>query len=271
MIVLVVEDDRDLRELLELALSPEFEVYTCADGAEAVRHLRAERVDAVLTDLDLPLVTGEEVVRVARSLMPAVPVIVMSGDPARLFEARDQADAAVAKPFTLNAVRAAVRRGLACGPRPAPLSADPARPGSGSRSRAAAALAAAAFLAVGCESLPSSPSSDPATLQDRWTLVSITKGSAASTPAPTGAEFTATFGADGRLSLRADCNVCNGAYTAGAGTLAVAGPMACTLAYCQSAPFDGDYERLVAASTQWTVDGTVLELSSSAGRVRFRR
>jgi CheY-like chemotaxis protein/heat shock protein HslJ len=270
MILLVVEDDGDLRELLEMALSPEFEVYSCADGAEADRHLRAERVDAVLTDLDLPLVTGEEVLRLARSLRPAVPVIVMSGDPTRLCEVRDHADAAVAKPFTLDALRAAVRRGLMRQRPERPRAADPARPGRGSRTHAAAALAAA-FLAAGCESLPSSPSNDPATLQDRWTLVSITKGSAAPTPAPPGAEYTATFGADGRLSLRADCNVCSGAYSAGAGTLAVAEPMACTLAYCQSAPFDGDYERLVAASTQWTVDGAFLELSSPGGRVRFRR
>jgi heat shock protein HslJ len=84
--------------------------------------------------------------------------------------------------------------------------------------------------------------------------------------------FTAEFGADGRVALKADCNRCGGGYTAGSGSLKV-GPMACTRAYCTAtAPLDTTFTALVGSAQTWTSsDDQHLELSSSAGVLRFQR
>jgi hypothetical protein len=47
--------------------------------------------------------------------------------------------------------------------------------------------------------------------------------------------------------------------------------MACTLAYCVSAPFDTRYTTLLGASTSWQTNGETLELRSTAGVLSFRR
>jgi DNA-binding response OmpR family regulator len=113
MIVLLVEDDDDLRALLEAALPPEFQVRSCGSGPEGLKRLESERFDVLLTDLDLPVVRGEDLVERARAMSP-MGVVVMSGDPDRLESCRGLADAVVTKPFPLRAVRAALRRAVGC-------------------------------------------------------------------------------------------------------------------------------------------------------------
>ena len=77
------------------------------------------------------------------------------------------------------------------------------------------------------------------------------------------------FTADGRVSLRADCNRCSAAYEATTNSLAV-GLMACTRAYCASAPLDTTFAALVGQATSWRVVDGGLELRSEAGVLRFQ-
>ena len=88
--------------------------------------------------------------------------------------------------------------------------------------------------------------------------------------APGSATFTAELGTDGRLSLAADGNRCGSTYEAGSGTLSV-GLMACTLAYCPTAPVDTQFSGLVQASQNWRLENGELELSSKEGTLRLRR
>jgi|SRR5689334_24445174 DNA-binding response OmpR family regulator len=113
MIVLLVEDDPDLRRVLEIVLESQFEVRSCANSGEGLRRLRTERVDALLIDLDLPGAWGEVLLRTARTLPDHPAIVAMSGSPARLEASREEADAVIAKPFPLAAVTAALRRALA--------------------------------------------------------------------------------------------------------------------------------------------------------------
>ena len=110
MRVQVVEDDEDLRVLLETALAPEFQVEGCATGEQALPALESGLIDVLITDLDLPGISGEELVCVARGLPRAMGVVVMSGSRERLDACRADADAALIKPFALSTVRAALRR-----------------------------------------------------------------------------------------------------------------------------------------------------------------
>jgi two-component system chemotaxis response regulator CheY len=70
--VLYAEDLQDLRELMRLILSHDgYEVETVADGAEALRRLRAPRADfdLLITDHHMPVLNGLELVR----QLPTIP------------------------------------------------------------------------------------------------------------------------------------------------------------------------------------------------------
>jgi heat shock protein HslJ len=105
-----------------------------------------------------------------------------------------------------------------------------------------------------------------------WRLAALRASGQAELPVARPELFTAEFGADGRVSLRVDCNRCAGGYTAGRTSLSV-GPMACTRAFCAAtAPLDSTYESLVSQAQTWiAVDDQHLELSSDAGSLRFSR
>src|SRR5262245_53258978 len=84
--ILVVDDDRPSREgLSALLLGEGYAVDTAADAWQAMMHLRANRFDVAVVDLDLPSVHGVDlggwdVVRIARGYQPGIAAIVLSAD-----------------------------------------------------------------------------------------------------------------------------------------------------------------------------------------------
>lgn len=79
--LLVVDDDRDIRHWLELALAREgFGVRVAEDGAEALREIDAEMPDLVLLDLMMPVMNGREMLEVLREQEETrdLPVIVLT-------------------------------------------------------------------------------------------------------------------------------------------------------------------------------------------------
>jgi CheY-like chemotaxis protein len=84
--VLLVDDDSDVRRLYAIGLNQRgFEVKLAANGAEAVERIRTERPDVILLDWLMPLMDGGEVVqRLGQDGASAIPIIVISGQPAPL-------------------------------------------------------------------------------------------------------------------------------------------------------------------------------------------
>lgn len=82
--VLLVEDDLDLRNLLALYLSESsFDVTQAADGAEALRMLEnsSKHFGALITDHNMPLLTGIELIQASIEKRIHVPVkILMSAE-----------------------------------------------------------------------------------------------------------------------------------------------------------------------------------------------
>jgi two-component system repressor protein LuxO len=78
-VVLVVEDDRDMRWLLRNVLLQEgWSVISRATGKGALAALRRIRLDLLLLPMTLPDMSGLRVVRRARRTHPHVPIIVIS-------------------------------------------------------------------------------------------------------------------------------------------------------------------------------------------------
>lgn len=106
-------------------------------------------------------------------------------------------------------------------------------------------------------------------LQGLWRLARLAKAGQAPTELSASDRFSAEFTSD-RVLLVADCNRCFGSFTAGAGTLGV-GPMACTRAYCQSAPLDTDFASLVSGAEHWSIAGDQLVLQAANGTLLLHR
>lgn len=128
MKILIVDDDRELRELIGFVLTRAgYPVVEAGDGLEALRQHAAESPDLVILDVNLPGIDGFEVCRRMR-VDSATPVMMLTvrGEEADQVRGLDLgADDYLAKPFSprtlLARVRALLRRGGA--ERPAPLNA----------------------------------------------------------------------------------------------------------------------------------------------------
>lgn len=116
--ILVVEDDRTLRQALTFNLTREgYEVLGAGDGEAALGTARAQSLDLILLDVMLPGLSGIEVLRTLRREGNATPVIVLSakGDEIdRVVGLKVGADDYVAKPFSrpelLARIEAVLRR-----------------------------------------------------------------------------------------------------------------------------------------------------------------
>jgi PAS domain S-box-containing protein len=80
--ILVVEDEEGVREVAERILQDfGFETISATDGREAmdIMDRAGDRVTAVLLDLSMPRMGGQEVFRRLRRAQPDLPIIMMSG------------------------------------------------------------------------------------------------------------------------------------------------------------------------------------------------
>ncbi|HTB21554.1 MAG TPA: sigma-54 dependent transcriptional regulator [bacterium] len=78
--VLVVEDEEGLRELLKASLGRlGHQVRACGSAEDALACLASYDPDVVLTDLRLPGMSGEDLLRRLKRLKPLLPVVVLSG------------------------------------------------------------------------------------------------------------------------------------------------------------------------------------------------
>lgn len=111
--ILVVDDDRAVRESLVRALGLEgYEVTAANDGAKALDLLRSDTPDVLVLDVMMPVVDGLTVCRVLRSEKNRVPVLMLTARTEtsdRVAGLDAGADDYLPKPFALEELLARVR------------------------------------------------------------------------------------------------------------------------------------------------------------------
>ncbi len=78
--VIVVDDDPGVRDVVRSMLeSSGYKVLLAENGKEALRLLKSEHADLILTDLVMPEQEGIETIKALRRQYPKIKVIAMSG------------------------------------------------------------------------------------------------------------------------------------------------------------------------------------------------
>jgi len=103
-LVLVAEDNPELRRFLGEVLSTRFRVRAVVDGEEALAAVAAEPPDLVVTDVSMPRIDGIELVRRLRAAPTTreIPILVVTarGEPSEVLDGFDAgADDYLLKPF----------------------------------------------------------------------------------------------------------------------------------------------------------------------------
>jgi two-component system response regulator MprA len=111
--ILIVDDDRPVREALRRALSlAGYEVEALADGESALERVFASTPDAVVLDIGLPGIDGLEVCRRVRRAGNRVPILLLTARDAvadRIDGLDVGADDYLVKPFDVGELKARLR------------------------------------------------------------------------------------------------------------------------------------------------------------------
>jgi CheY-like chemotaxis protein len=110
--ILVVDDEMGIRLVFELQLQRDGHRVTCAEnGVEALHILRSGDFDLLITDLEMPEMSGYELIRHVQQLWPTLPIFICSGtalDTSLPADIRAAASGLLQKPITVRELSAAV-------------------------------------------------------------------------------------------------------------------------------------------------------------------
>lgn len=112
--LLIVEDDKDISQVLFEILSPHFgEIFCTDDGIKGLELLRKKRPSLILTDISLPGLSGIEMIQKARAEGIDAPVIFQTAHDDKdimLSALRLGACDFISKPFQIQEVLKTVER-----------------------------------------------------------------------------------------------------------------------------------------------------------------
>ena len=109
--VLVVEDDRNIAELLQMYLEKEgYTVTVAADGGQGLSKFRANKPDLVLLDVMMPVMDGWAVCRAIRaeSTTPVIMLTAKGETDDKVAGLKQGADDYITKPFEMKEVLARI-------------------------------------------------------------------------------------------------------------------------------------------------------------------
>ena len=112
--ILIIDDDPDIRDVLNLSLSEHYTIFAAANGKEGLEMVKAKNPDLIITDYNMPVMNGPEFCRQLRHdiLLRHLPIIMLTGKS----ETKDMvtsidsgADDYLIKPFEPDTLLARIR------------------------------------------------------------------------------------------------------------------------------------------------------------------
>jgi len=116
--ILVVEDDLDIMRILRHALEGAgYQVISAYGGEDAIRKVKVQKPDLVLTDLAMPKVSGVEVIEVIKTdpetqHIPVIAVTAHTWDGIAQSAGQVGCDGYISKPFSARQIIQEVARHL---------------------------------------------------------------------------------------------------------------------------------------------------------------
>lgn len=114
--ILVVDNGETIRETLLKILEREgYQVLTAGDGQAALEILRENRVNVIISDVCMPRMDGNKLLKMAKSILPDVEIILMTGHgklEMGLEALKEGAFDFIQKPFTKLAINKTVKQAL---------------------------------------------------------------------------------------------------------------------------------------------------------------
>ncbi|HQB62713.1 MAG TPA: response regulator, partial [Spirochaetota bacterium] len=114
--ILIVDDEKNIREGLRLALIKDgHNIFLASDGREALTTLQNNEIDAVITDLKMPNMDGEQLMKIIIKDYFNVPVIILTGHgtvESAVQAMREGAYDFITKPLNLDKLSLIVSRAL---------------------------------------------------------------------------------------------------------------------------------------------------------------
>lgn len=113
--ILHIDDDVYIRRIIQHTMNTEFELSSCMNGIEAMSWLEEGNLpDIILTDLHMPQLNGQELIRLIRSssIFNTIPIIVLSSmeDSALKISCIEEgADDFIVKPFNPLEVKVKIK------------------------------------------------------------------------------------------------------------------------------------------------------------------
>jgi len=121
--ILVVEDQEPVRACLRMMLELEgHQVTEASNGAEALNLFASGHFDLVITDLEMPVMKGNELAVSLKLLAPSLPILMITASARARREAANPVDALLDKPFTVTEFHCALKKLLSARAEPAPPS-----------------------------------------------------------------------------------------------------------------------------------------------------
>ncbi|MDB5638100.1 MAG: response regulator receiver protein [Bradyrhizobium sp.] len=114
--ILTVDDSPSIRQMIKVTLAPAgHTVIEAGDGAQGLEKAKSNKLDLVITDLNMPVKNGLELIRALRALpallgMPIVYLKTESNDAVKLEAKKAGATGWITKPFKQEQLLAVVSK-----------------------------------------------------------------------------------------------------------------------------------------------------------------
>lgn len=113
MVILLIEDEKKQAEFIQRALEQDYyKVDVAYDGKEGLSRVEVRDYDLIIVDLQLPYISGTEIIKKIRELKLKTPVLVLTANDEvsmKVANLDSGADDYLTKPFALDELLARVR------------------------------------------------------------------------------------------------------------------------------------------------------------------